>query len=125
MEIELPERTSVSGREAVVVPVQSVIDISGLIPPTLDSNGQIAIDKRTGQTLVGNLDKKLPEIEEVVKKSHSWLYRLAGEVRDHKKSAIVFAVTGGIMVLSAIGARYEFGVRHGEDLKTFIDRFSK
>ncbi|MBI4039060.1 hypothetical protein HY384_03830 [Candidatus Daviesbacteria bacterium] len=106
------------------LPVESVIPVSGLRPPVLNGNGEIAVDGRTNQFLEGNLEDKMPEIAEIIAKRYHWVSRLAEEVRQHKKSAIVVAALGGLTILSAVGAGFEFGVRHGEDIRTFYDRLN-
>lgn len=107
------------------IPIESVIRVIGLRPPVLDSNGQVGIDGRTNKPCEGNLEEKLPEIEKIIKRAHHWLPRLVGEVTAHKKSAIVFAAVGGLTILSAVGAGYEFGIKHGEDIRDFYSRIQR
>lgn len=125
MAIGSPETAPANGRESLVLPVQSIIDVPGLRPPVLDRNGKIAVDTKTGQALSGNIDSKLSAIEKSVREEHGWFPHLVQAVRNNRRSAIVVVATGSLMILSAVGTGYEFGVRHGEDIRKFYTRLQR
>ena len=87
------------------------IPVTGLQPPVHDT-------KRGEVIKEGNLTNRLPELNDAIDK-RPWFRQLLKDVRAGKKSAVVTTALGGIVITAAIGAGFEFGIRHGQDLREF------
>lgn len=100
---------------------QAHIEVAGLQPDVHDIQTGEVIKK-------GNFDEKLPEVHEAIS-SKLWFYKLLDDVHSGKKSAVVKLALGAIVVTAAIGSGYEFGIRHGKDIREFShlvkDKFEK
>src|SRR4051812_41187611 len=98
---------------------QTEINIPGLKPdkvyPPIFNNKSGKI-MREGYTQEANLSEKSQEIRDEIKK-RPWLRNLWRDIRAGKKSAIVTVVLGGLVITTAAGAEFEFGIRHGRDIK--------
>lgn len=89
------------------LPVEIRVEIPGLMPPAEDRPG--------------NLEQKLPAIQEELERREG-LDTLFADVRAHKKSAIFWTVAGGLVIFVATAAGFEFGIRHGQDLKVLLEK---
>lgn len=101
-------------QRAIVYPeillAQTSLSVPGLMPPTYDIGGKI----KTGD----NLQEKLSEIDTLIAgEDHSWYQRLVNDVMSSRKSAIFKIAVGSIIVFAATGAGFEFGIRHGRDIR--------
>jgi hypothetical protein len=65
-----------------------------------------------------NLQDKLPELITAIRQ-RPWLKDFWRDVRRGKRSAIVVVALGGVFVVTAVGAEFEFGVRRGRDIREF------
>lgn len=91
------------------VPVgQLDVSITGLRAEIRDTNGKIIEP--------GNL-LDLAEEARAIFDEIPWYRSLLSAVRQHKKSAVFVAAAGGIIIFVATAAGFEFGVRHGQDLR--------
>lgn len=84
------------------------VNIPRLKPDSVSAEGKIIRP--------GNLFKMTAETnEELAKKP--WYKTLLSDVRKHRKSAVFITSLGSIAIFVAGAAGFEFGVRHGRDLK--------
>jgi hypothetical protein len=65
-----------------------------------------------------NLQDRLPELIRAIRE-RPWLKDFWRDVRRGKRSAIVVVALGGVFVLTAVGAEFEFGLRRGRDVREF------
>jgi hypothetical protein len=61
---------------------------------------------------------KLPELLHAISQ-RPWLKDFWRDVRRGKRSAIVVVVLGGVVVMTAMSAEVEFGLRRGRDVREF------
>jgi hypothetical protein len=94
-------------RERFNLPVQSKVEVPGLMPPVLTPEGKVKQPD--------NLAEKAEEIKRIADEK-PWLKTLISDVRKGRKSAIFTIGVGSIIIFSA-AAGFEFGVRHGRDIK--------
>ncbi|MBI2074646.1 MAG: hypothetical protein HYT83_02275 [Candidatus Levybacteria bacterium] len=103
--------------------VQTIIPIAGLRPEytrrrlDLVRGGAQPEFVIREETHVGdNLGEKLVEVEQVVAEK-PWLRKLLEDVVNGERSAVFIVTLGALVITTAVGAGYEFGVRGGRDLK--------
>lgn len=84
------------------------VDIPGLRPAVYDSEGKVIEPDNLGD---------LTEEARAIFDEKPWYRTLLAEVRQHQKSAIFVTVLGGITIFVATAAGFEFGLRHGQDLR--------
>ncbi len=72
-------------------------------------------DPRKG-FISGNFDSLMPQVLEALKKRPGF-EALVKDIKEHKKSAIIVTSVGGLTLLVATIAGYEFGIRHGRDIR--------
>ena len=65
-----------------------------------------------------NVQDRLPELIGAIR-SRPWLKDFWRDVRRGKRSAIVVVVLGGVVVMTAMSAEFEFGLRRGRDVREF------
>jgi hypothetical protein len=65
-----------------------------------------------------NLQDRLPELTQAIR-SRPWLKDFWRDVRRGKRSAIVVVALGGVVMMTAMGAEFEFGLRRGRDIREF------
>ena len=65
-----------------------------------------------------NVQEKLPELIQAIRQ-RPWLKDFWRDVRRGKRSAIVVVALGGVVVMTAVGAEFEFGLRRGRDVREF------
>lgn len=87
---------------------QAGVDIPGLRPEIRGSDGRI--------TRPSNLTDLAEQAKEVFI-TKPWYRLLLRDVRQGKKSAVFITVLGGITIFAATAAGFEFGIRHGQDLR--------
>lgn len=101
------------------LPAQVHVPLIGILP-LMDRGQDGHIRMQTDfETFRRNL-KGTPDIHEKIDKIRNaeWLARIKKEVKDGTKSGIFWPVAGGFIIL--IGAAgFEFGIRHGKDIKEF------
>lgn len=91
------------------VPVgQLEVSIPGLRPEIRNLDGRVISPNNLGD---------LAEGARAIFDEKPWYRPLLKEIRQHKKSAIFVAVLGGITIFVATAAGFEFGIRHGQDLR--------
>lgn len=91
------------------VPVgQLDVSLPGLIQEIRNTNDQVIEPSNLGD---------LAEEAKAIFAQKSWYRSLLRDVRQHKKSAIFVVAMGGIIIFVATAAGFEFGVRHGQDLR--------
>lgn len=105
--IEVEGDKDIVGNNYVLL-AQRDVGITGLRPDTRDSNGKI---------IEPNNLTDLAEEARAIFAEIPWYRSLLREVRQNKKSAIFIAALGGITIFVAGTAGFEFGVRHGQDLR--------
>lgn len=84
------------------------VDVPGVRPEIRDVNGQVVCPT--------NLEG-LAKVARETFQQKPWFGPLLRDVRQGKKSAIFVTVLGGITIFAATAAGFEFGIRHGQDLK--------
>lgn len=94
--------------EKDVLIAQIDVSIPGLRPDIRDSNGII---------IKSNNLTDLASEARIIFADKPWYRPLLNDVRRHKKSAIFLAALGGITIFVATAAGFEFGIRHGQDLR--------
>jgi len=72
----------------------------------------------------GNFHEKKDLILQELNK-HPWFMTLAEDVRTNRKSAILVTFVGGVAIIAAAAAGYEFGIRHGRDIKQLFESKKK
>ena len=65
-----------------------------------------------------DVQDKLPELISAIR-SRPWLKDFWRDVRRGKRSAVITVVLGGVVVVTAMGAEFEFGLRRGRDVREF------
>ena len=65
-----------------------------------------------------NLQDKVPELIHAIRE-RPWLKDFWRDIRGGKRSAIVVVALGGVFVVTAVGAEFEFGLRRGRDIREF------
>jgi hypothetical protein len=65
-----------------------------------------------------NLQDRMPELIQAIR-SRPWLKDFWRDVRRGKRSAIVVVALGGVVVMTAMSAEFEFGLRRGRDIREF------
>jgi hypothetical protein len=65
-----------------------------------------------------NLQDRLPEIVHAIRE-RPWLKDFWRDIRAGKRSAVVVVALGGVFMVTAVGAEFEFGVRRGRDIREF------
>jgi hypothetical protein len=65
-----------------------------------------------------NLQERLPELIGAIRQ-RPWLKDFWRDVRRGKRSAVVVVALGGVFVVTAVGAEFEFGLRRGRDIREF------
>ena len=65
-----------------------------------------------------NLQDRLPDLIHAIRE-RPWLKDFWRDVRRGKRSAIVVVALGGVFVITAVGAEFEFGLRRGRDIREF------
>lgn len=88
--------------------VRLEVSIPRLKPDSVDADGKI--------TKPGNLFQMTAEASEELSKK-PWYKSLLTDVRKYRKSAVFITSLGSIAIFVAGAAGFEFGVRHGRDLK--------
>jgi hypothetical protein len=94
-------------KEKFNLPVQSKVEVPGLMPPVLTPEGKVKQPD--------NLAEKAEEIKRIADEK-PWLKSLISDVRQGKKSAIFTVGVGSIIIFSAV-VGFEFGLRHGKDIR--------
>lgn len=84
------------------------VRIPGLMPAVHNSEGRIIQPS--------NLED-LAQQARAIFAERPWYRSLLSDVRQHRKSAVFVATLGGITIFAAAVAGFEFGVRHGQDLR--------
>lgn len=84
------------------------VEVMGLKPETYDRNGNISHPD--------NLADLAKETQEIFAKK-PWFQPLLEDVLQHKKSAVFITAAGLITIFVATAAGFEFGIRHGRDLR--------
>lgn len=103
--------------ERTDVPIAQIdIKIPKLIPEIPHSNGSVLRES--------NLKDLADEAGEIFNEK-PWFRPLSEEIEQHKKSATFVIVLGGISIFVAASAGFEFGIRHGKDIKDLIDMARK
>ena len=103
---EVEEDHPIGDSSAPVVQVD--VSIPGLRPEIHGSDGKIS--------RLSNLSNLAKQAREIFSEK-PWYRPLLSDVRQGKKSAIFVTALGGITIFVAAAAGFEFGVRHGKDLK--------
>jgi hypothetical protein len=65
-----------------------------------------------------DVQDKLPDLIHAIR-TRPWLKDFWRDVRRGKRSAIVVVTLGGIVVVTAMSAEFEFGLRRGRDVREF------
>lgn len=65
-----------------------------------------------------NLQDRLPELVHAIRE-RPWLKDFWRDIRTGKRSAVVVVALGGVFMVTAVGAEFEFGVRRGRDIREF------
>ena len=68
-------------------------------------------------------DKRTLILEELNKRP--WFRALAEDVQANRKSAILVTFVGGVMIIAVAAAGYEFGIRHGRDIRQLFPQRKK
>lgn len=87
---------------------QTTVDIPGFKPDIRGFDGKINIK--------GNLGELSGEIQGILFQ-RSFYRKLLQSVRQDRRSAIFYGVIGGISIVAATAVGFEFGIRHGQDLR--------
>lgn len=66
-----------------------------------------------------NLQDRMPELIHAIR-SRPWLKDFWRDVRRGNRSAVVVVALGGVVLMSAVGAEFEFGLRRGRDVRDFV-----
>lgn len=95
------------------LPVQTEIEVPGLLPGVFDKDNNCVIPD--------NLKDKLPQLEREIA-GKPWFLRLLNEVHLGEKKGI-FAISPGriIITVAAAALGVEFGIRGGRDLQELRD----
>ncbi len=87
---------------------QTHISIPGLTPDIQGADGKIVAR--------GNFKELSQEVKRTLARE-PWFKELLKNVRQDKQSAIFYGVVGGLTIIAATTMGFEFGIRHGKDLK--------
>lgn len=102
--------------EQLTLIAQVDVEVLGLKPETRDRNGNISDP--------GNL-ADLAEKTQKIFVEKPWFQPLLDDVLQHKKSAVFITAAGLIIIFVATAAGFEFGIRHGRDLRDLQDILRK
>ena len=92
--------------------VETWIDVPGLRPEVVHTaTGAIRQDD--------NLQERLPEVQAALD-ARPWLKDLWRDIRQGRRSATVVVCLGGLLVVTAVGAEFEFGMRRGRDVRDLV-----
>lgn len=100
-----------------------VVPFPGLRPETTHS--------KTGEVITpSNIDseemkEQLKEIFDKNSKRGKWLREMRRDIREGKRSVVYLEELGALTFLVAAGVAFEFGVRHGKDIKILTSKLRR